>query len=78
MAAETSSPFEIYVEGPLSSSFPGWAEWLQRSLGLSRDGTAKEVGTVASQRWFLLPLERRSVQPVVKRKHCKVPVYVLK
>ena len=36
------------------------------------------VGTVGSQNWFPLTVKRRSVLPVVKRKHYEVPVYVLK
>lgn len=38
----------------------------------------KKVGTVESQNWFPSPCGKEKCVPGVKRKHYKVPVYVLK
>lgn len=69
VVAESSRPFEIYIEeGQLPTSSQPGPGWLQRSLWLSRHGTAKELGTVGSQHWFLLPLERRSKRGARRKK----------
>lgn len=48
------------------------------SVGEHGAGLSRRWGQWEAKTGSPLPMERRSVLPVVKRKHYKVPVYVLK